>query len=144
MVTVHYRGDGPALSDLIGGQIEVYFSSLPAAIELIKAGKLRALAVTGDMRSDALLDVPTVAEFVSSYEASAFFGIGAPKNTPVEIIGRLNDAIKATIVDRKIQDRLADLGGTVLVLSPAEFGKLIAEETVKWSKVVRAANIRAQ
>ena len=120
------------------------FASLPASIEHIRAGKLRALAVTTATRSEALPDIPTVGEFVPGYEASAWFGVGAPKNTPAEIIDKLNKEINAGLADPKIKARLADLGGTVLAGSPADFGKLIAEETEKWGKVIRAANIKAE
>jgi len=144
MVHVPYRGGGPALTDLIAGQVQVYFSTPVASIEYIKAGRLRALAVTSATRWDALPDIPTVGEFVPGYEASAWWGIGAPRNTPVEVIDRLNEAINAGLADPKMKARLADLGGTLLALSPPDFGKLIAEETEKWGKVIRAANIKAE
>ena len=118
--------------------------SVPASIEYIRAGKLRALAVTTATRSEALPDIPTVGEFVPGYEASAWFGVGAPKNTPAEIVDKLNKEINAGLADPKIKARLADLGGTVLAGSPADFGKLIADETEKWAKVIRAANIKAE
>ena len=114
------------------------------SIEYVRAGKLRALAVTTASRSEALPDIPTVGEFVPGYEASGFFGVGAPKNTPTEIIDKLNKGINAGLAEPKIKARLADLGATVLALSPTAFGKLIAEETEKWAKVIRAANIKAQ
>ena len=117
---------------------------MPASIEYIRAGKLRALAVTTTTRSEALPDIPTMAEFLPDYEASAWFGIGAPKATPAEIVEKLNKEINAGLADPKIKARLADLGGDVLALSPAEFGKLIADETEKWSKVIRAANIKPE
>jgi tripartite-type tricarboxylate transporter receptor subunit TctC len=144
MVHVPYRGGAPGLTDLLGGQVQVYFANMPAAIEHIRAGKLRALAVTTATRSDALPDIPPVGEFVPGYEASGWFGVGAPKGTPAEIIDKLNREINAALVDPKIKARLADLGGDVLALSPADFGKLIAEETEKWGKVIRAANIKAE
>ena len=120
------------------------FAAMPSSIEYIRAGKLRALAVTTATRSEALPDIPTVGEFVPGYEASAWFGIGAPKNTPAEIIDKLNKEINAGLADPKIKARLADLGGTALAGSPADFGKLIADETEKWGKVIRAANIKAE
>ena len=134
---VPYRSAGPALTDLIGGQVQVMFDSLPASIEHIRTGRLRALAVTTATRLDALPDIPTVADFVPGYEASAVHGIGAPKNTPTEIVDRLNKEINAALADPKMVARLADLGLTVLPGSPADFGKLIAEETEKWGKVVK-------
>jgi len=143
MVHVPYRGGGPALTDLVGGQVQVYFASTVGSIEYIRTGRLRALAVTTATRSEALPDVPAVDEFVPSYEASAWFGVGAPKNTPSQIIDQLNEAINAGLADPKLKARLADLGGTPLVGSPADFGKLIAEETEKWAKVVKFAGIKA-
>jgi tripartite-type tricarboxylate transporter receptor subunit TctC len=138
MVHVPYRGGGPALTDLLGGQVQVIFASTVSSIEYVKTGRLRALAVTAATRSDALPDVPTVDEFVPGYEASAWFGIGAPKNTPSQIIDK-----NAGLSDPKIKARLADLGGTPLVGSPAEFGKFIADETEKWGKVVKFVGIKA-
>ena len=137
MVHVPYRGGAPALTDLLGGQVQVMFGTMPASIEHIRAGKLRALAVTTATRSEALPDIPTVGEFVPGYEASAWYGVGAPKNTPAEIVDKLNKEINAGLADPKIKARLADLGGTVLAGSPADFGKLIADETEKWGKVVK-------
>jgi tripartite-type tricarboxylate transporter receptor subunit TctC len=142
MVHVPYRGGAPAVTDLVGGQVQVMFIAMPAAIPHLKAGKLRALAVTTSMRSAVLPDIPTVGESVPGYEASVWFGVGAPKDTPAEIIGMLNEQINAALADPKIQARFADLGGTVLPGSPDEFGKLIAEETQKWGKVIRSANIK--
>jgi tripartite-type tricarboxylate transporter receptor subunit TctC len=142
MVHVPYRSGGPALTDLLGGQVQVYFASTVASIEYIRAGRLRALAVTTATRSDALPGIPTVGEFVPDYEASTWYGVGAPKATPAEIIDKLNKEINAGLADPKIKARLADFGGTPLVGSPADFGKLIADETEKWGKVVRAANIK--
>jgi tripartite-type tricarboxylate transporter receptor subunit TctC len=144
MVHVPYRGDAPALTDLIGGQVQVMFGSIPPSVEHIRAGKLRALAVTNATRSEALPDIPTVSDFVPGYEASAWYGIGAPRNTPAEIVDKLNKEINAALSDPKVKARLADLGGTVLSGSPADFGKLIADETEKWGKVIRAANIKPE
>jgi tripartite-type tricarboxylate transporter receptor subunit TctC len=141
MVHVPYRSN--PMPDLLGGQVQVMFSPIPASIEYIRAGTLRALAVTTATRSEALPHIPTIGEFVPGYEASAWSGIGAPKNTPAEIIDILNKTINASLTDPKVKARLADLGSTVLPLSPADFGKLIAEDTEKWAKVIRAANIKA-
>jgi tripartite-type tricarboxylate transporter receptor subunit TctC len=137
MIHVPYRGSGPALTDLLGGQVQVMFATMPSSIEYIRAGRLRALAVTTATRSEALPDVPTVGDFVPGYEASAAYGVGAPKNTPAEIVDRLNREINAGLADPKMKARLADLGGEVLAGSPADFGKLVAEETEKWAKVVK-------
>jgi tripartite-type tricarboxylate transporter receptor subunit TctC len=142
MVHVPYRGDAPALTDLIGGQVQVMFGNMPSSIEHIRAGKLRPLAVTTAARSEALPDLPPVGDFVPGYEASTWQGLGAPGNTPAEIVDKLNKEINAALSDPKIKARLADLGGTVLSGSPADFGRLIAEETEKWGKVIRAANIK--
>ena len=142
MVHVPYRGDAPALTDLIGGQVQVMFGNMPSSIEHIRAGKLRPLAVTTAARSEALPDLPPVGDFVPGYEASTWQGLGAPGNTPAEIVDKLNKEINAALSDPKIKARLADLGGTVLSGSPADFGKLIADETEKWGKVIRAANIK--
>jgi tripartite-type tricarboxylate transporter receptor subunit TctC len=144
LVHVPYRGAGPALVDLLAGQVQVMFAFMSSSIEYVRAGKLRALAVTTATRSDALPDIPTVGEFVPGYEASGWFGVGAPKATPAEIVDQLNKEINAGLADPKMKARLADLGGTVLAGSPADFGKLIAEETEKWGKVIRAANIKAE
>jgi tripartite-type tricarboxylate transporter receptor subunit TctC len=144
MVHVPYRGGGPALNDLLGGQVQVMFPTSIASIEHIRAGRLRALAVTTATRSEELPDIPTVAEFVPGYEASVWFGIGAPRTTPAEIVDKLNKEINAGLVDPKFNARLADLGGTVLAGSPADFGKLISDETEKWAKVIRAANIKPE
>jgi len=129
MVHVPYRGAAPALTDLLGGQVQVYFGPMPSSIEYIKTGRLRALAVTTATRSETLPDLPTVGEFVPGYEASTWFGVGAPKATPAEIVEKLNKEINAGLADPKIKARLADLGGGALALSPAEFSKLIADET---------------
>jgi tripartite-type tricarboxylate transporter receptor subunit TctC len=142
MVHVPYRGDAPALTDLIGGQVQVMFGNMPSSIEHIRAGKLRPLAVTTAARSEALPDLPPVGDFVPGYEASTWQGLGAPGNTPAEIVDKLNKEINAALSDPKIKARLADLGGTVLSGSPADFGRLIADETEKWGKVIRAANIK--
>ena len=144
MVHVPYRGGAPALTDLLGGQMHVYFGPMSGSIEYIKAGKLGALAVTTAMRSEALPDISTVAEFVPGYEASTWYGVAAPKNTPAEILHKLNKEITAGLADPKMKARLGDLGGTVLPGSSADFGKLIADETEKWAKVVRAANIKPE
>jgi tripartite-type tricarboxylate transporter receptor subunit TctC len=143
MVHLPYRGQGPALTDLLGGQVQVYFAATVGSIEYIRTGKLRALAVTAATRSDALPDIPTVGEFVPGYEASIWFGVGAPKATPAEVIGKLNKEINAALADPKMKARLAELGGTAFVGSPADFGKHIAEETEKWGKVIQALNIKA-
>jgi tripartite-type tricarboxylate transporter receptor subunit TctC len=144
MVTVHYRGDSPALTDLMGGQVQSYFSSVSAAAELIKAGKLRALGLTSAARSDVLPNVPAISEFVPGYEVNAVFGLGAPKATPAAIIDKLNAAVNEIISDEKMRARLADLGGTVLTLSSAKYRELIAEEIEKWARVIRAANIKLE
>jgi tripartite-type tricarboxylate transporter receptor subunit TctC len=143
MVHVPYRGTGPMLTDLIGGQVQIAFDPLPASIQHIRAGKLRALAVTTAMRSQLLPDLPVVADFVPGYEASGWFGVGARKNTPIEIIDKLNKEINAGLADPKVKARLGDLGGTVLMGSPADFAKLIVEETEKWGKVVKFAGVKA-
>jgi tripartite-type tricarboxylate transporter receptor subunit TctC len=127
MVHVPYRGGAPAIIDLLGGQVQVLFDPVSSSTEYIRAGKLRALAVTTATRSEAFPDVPTVADFVPGYEASAFFGIGAPKNTPADIIEKLNKEINAGLADPKLKARLADLGGTVIAGSPADFGRLLAD-----------------
>jgi tripartite-type tricarboxylate transporter receptor subunit TctC len=144
VVHVPYRGNAPALSDLLGGQVEFMFASAPSTIEYVKTGKLRALAVTTTKRSEALADVPTVAEFLPGFEASSWYGIGAPKNTPAEIVEKLNREVNAGLADAAMKARLVGLGGIAIAGSPADFGKLIADETEKWGKVVRAANIKAQ
>jgi tripartite-type tricarboxylate transporter receptor subunit TctC len=142
MVHVQYRGAPPALTDLLGGQVQVYFASSTISIEHIRAGKLRALAVTTAKRSEALPDIPTVGDFLPGYETSLWFGVGAPKNTPAEIIDKLNKEINAGLADPKIKAAVADMGGTVLTGSPADFGKLIADETEKWAKVVKFSGAR--
>jgi tripartite-type tricarboxylate transporter receptor subunit TctC len=140
---VPYRGGAPALTDLIGGQVQMSFSAIPTSIEYIKAGKVRALAVSTATRSEALPDLPTLGDFLPGFEASNWYGVGAPNNTPVEIVDKLNKEINAALADPKMKARLADLGGTVLPGSPAVFGKLIAEETEKWAKVIKFAGIKA-
>jgi tripartite-type tricarboxylate transporter receptor subunit TctC len=142
MVHVPYRGNGPAITDLLGGQVQVLFAGTLEAIEHIRAGRLRPLAVTDTTRLEALPDIPTVGEFVAGYEASAWLGLGAPKNTPTEFIEKLNNAINAGLADPKIKARLAEMGGILLAGSPADFGKFIAEETDKWGQVIRTANIK--
>jgi tripartite-type tricarboxylate transporter receptor subunit TctC len=144
MVDVTYRGIAPALSDLLGGQVQVSFPSILSSIQYIRAGQLRALAVVTATRSDALPDIPAMAEFVPGYEASSWYGVGAPKATPAEIIDKLNKEINAALADPKNKARLANLGGDVLVLSPADFSKLIADETEKWGKLIRTLNIKAE
>jgi tripartite-type tricarboxylate transporter receptor subunit TctC len=142
MLHVPYRGGAPALTDLMGGQVQVYFTPLPESISTIKGGKVRALAVTTATRSEALPDVPPVGDFVTGYEASVWFGVGAPKNTPAEIVEKLNKEINVGLADPKIKARLAELGGTLLAGSPADFGKLIADETEKWGKIVKFAGAK--
>jgi tripartite-type tricarboxylate transporter receptor subunit TctC len=144
MINVPYRGTAPALTGLLGGQVEVYFASVPASIEYIRAGKLRALAVTAATRWEALPDIPALGESLPGYEATLWSGVGVPKKTPTEIVEKLNKDINAALANPKLQARFADLGGTVLPGSPADFGKLIADETEKWGKVIRAANIEAE
>jgi len=141
-VHVPYKGAPQAITDLLGGQVQVLFEPLPASIQHIKSGKLRALAVTTARRSEALPDLPTVGEFVAGYEASGWNGVCAPRNTPAEIIEKLNMVINAGLADAKLKARLADLGATTLGGSSADFARLIAEETEKWGKVIRAGNIR--
>jgi tripartite-type tricarboxylate transporter receptor subunit TctC len=144
MLHVPYRGGVPALTDLMGGQVQVYFGPLPESISTIKGGKVRALAVTTAGRSEALPDVPTISESVPGFEANTWQGIGAPKDTPAGIVAKLNTEINAGLADPKIKARLTDLGGTVLALSPADFGKFIADQTEKWGNVIRALNIKAE
>ncbi|HEY3641341.1 MAG TPA: tripartite tricarboxylate transporter substrate binding protein [Xanthobacteraceae bacterium] len=144
MLHVPYRGSPLALTDLLSGQVHVMFDNLPSSIEHIRAGKLRALGVTTAARSELLPDVPTVGDFVPGYEASAAPGIGVPKNTPTEIVDKLNKEINAGLANPRIRARFADLGVMVVAGSPADFGKLIADETEKWGKVIRAGNIKAE
>ena len=141
---VPYRSAGPAITDLLGGQIQMTFTDMAASIEYIRAGRLRALAVTTAMRSEALPDIPTVSDFVPGFEGSQWVGVHAPKNTPSGFIDKLNVEINAGLADPKIKARLAGFGATALPGSPADFGKLVAEETQKWGKVIRTANIKAE
>jgi len=144
VANVPYRGGGAALfTDLLSGQVQVVFPALPAAIGYIRANRLRALAVTTTTRSDAMPDIPTVSDFLPGYEASSWNGVGAPKKTPAEIVDKLNKEINAALADPNMKARLAELGGMALAGSPADFGKLVADETEKWAKVIRAANIKA-
>jgi tripartite-type tricarboxylate transporter receptor subunit TctC len=136
MVHVPYRGGALALTDLIAGQVQVMFDNVPTSAEYIRAGKLRGLAVTSTARSEVLPDLPTVADVLPGYEASAWYGVGVPKNTPAEIIDRINKEINAILADPKSKARLADLGASLLPGSPADFGKVVADETEKWGKVV--------
>jgi tripartite-type tricarboxylate transporter receptor subunit TctC len=141
---VPYRGSAPMLTDLLGGQVQCAFDNLPASIEHIKAGRLRALAVTTSSRSEVLPHIPSLRELLPGYDASAFFGIAAPKATPIAVVGKLNEAVNAILADPKMVGRLAELGGAPLALSPATFGKLIVDETDKWGNVIKAANIKAE
>ena len=143
MVHVPYRGATPALADLFGGRVHVMFGTTPASIEYIRAGKLRPLAVTTATRWDGLPDIPAISDFVPGYEASGWFGLGAPRNTPAEIVDTLNREINAGLTDAKLKARLEGLGGTVLTGSAAAFGKLLADETEKWAKVVRFSGAKA-
>ena len=142
MVHVPFSGNSPALTALLGGQVDVSIASLPSSIEFIRTGKLRGLAVTSTKRVEALPDVPAVIESIPGYEVNAWYGVGAPKGTPAEIIDKLNREIGAALADPHLKARIADFGGTPVAQSPAEFGKFIADETEKWSKVIRAANIK--
>jgi tripartite-type tricarboxylate transporter receptor subunit TctC len=144
MLLVSYRGTAPAVTDLLGGQVQVMFLSPVGSIEYIKAGTLRALAVTTAKRSEALPEIPTVDEFVPGYETSQWYGVGVPKNTPTDIVDKLNREVNAALADPKMRARLADLGGTPLPGSSADFGKLIADETEKWGKVIKSAGIKPQ
>jgi tripartite-type tricarboxylate transporter receptor subunit TctC len=144
LVHVPYRGAAPALNDLLGGQVQVYFGPMPSSIGHIKAGTLRALAVTTATRSETMPDLPTIGDVLPGYEASTWYGIGAPRNTPAEIIERLNSEINAGLADPKMKARLAELGGTAFSGSPAAFGKFIADETEKWGKVVKFAGIKSE
>jgi tripartite-type tricarboxylate transporter receptor subunit TctC len=144
MIHVPYRGGAPALADLIGGQVQVMFSPLPESLSAIRAGQVRALGVASATRAEALPDVPTVAETMPGFEASTWQGIGAPKNTPPEIIERLNTEINTALADPKIKTKLADLGSTPSPMASADFKRLIVAETEKWAKVIRTANIKLQ
>jgi len=144
MVHVPYRGQAPAIADLLSGQVQVLFATSPASVEFVRTGKLRALAVTTAVRAEALPDLPTVGDFVPGYEASAWYGIGAPRNTPAEIVVTLNREINAALADAKIKARLIELGGTLSAGSPAAFGKFIADDAEKWAKVIKFAGVKAQ
>jgi tripartite-type tricarboxylate transporter receptor subunit TctC len=144
IVHVPYRGGAPALTDLLAGQVPVMFDNLPGSIEHIRTGKIRALGVTAGKRVPALPDVPAISETVPGYEASVWYGIAAPKGTPAETVATLNRAVNAVLAEPKVQARLAELGGEAMPMTPAEFGKLIGDETEKWRKVIRAANIKAE
>jgi tripartite-type tricarboxylate transporter receptor subunit TctC len=144
MVHVPHRGTAPALQSLLGGQVQVMFASMPSVLGYIRGGQLRALAVSIAKRSDVLPDLPTIGEFLPGFEASVFYGIGAPRNTPPEVIEKLNREINAGLADPTLKTRLTELGGTALPGSPADFGKLIVDETEKWAKVIKFANIKAE
>ena len=144
MVHVPYRGVAPALTDLISGQVQVMFAASGSSIGHIKAGRLRALAVTTATRSEELPDIPTVSEFLPGYEASNWYGIGAPRNTPVELIDKLNKEINAGLADPKLRARLVELGGAPMPMTPAELGKLIADDVAKWARVIQAANVKPE
>jgi tripartite-type tricarboxylate transporter receptor subunit TctC len=144
VVQVHYRGSGPALPDLISGQVDAMFDPIASSIAHIRAGKLRPLAVTTGTRLEVLPDVPTVGDFVPGYEASGWYGIAAPKNTPAEVVARLNAEVNAALVDSRMRALFADVGTDVLPGSPADFGKLLADDTERWGKVIRAANLKAE
>jgi tripartite-type tricarboxylate transporter receptor subunit TctC len=143
-LNVPYRGQAPELTDLLSGQVQIMFPLLSSAIEYIRTGKLRALAITTVTRLEALAEIPTVSEFVPGYEASTWIGVGAPKATPIEIVEKLNKEINAALADPKMRARFSDLGGTVLPGSPGDFSKLIADDIEKWGKVIRAANIKPE
>jgi tripartite-type tricarboxylate transporter receptor subunit TctC len=144
MIHVPYRGDGLSLADLISGQVQVMFGVMPASLGYIRAGKLRALAVTSATRQEVLPDVPTVSEFLPGFEARGWYGVVVPKATPVEIVGKLNQEINAALADPKMKKRLTELGVAVFAGSPADFGKFIADETEKWGKVIKSAGIKAE
>jgi tripartite-type tricarboxylate transporter receptor subunit TctC len=144
LIAVAYRGGAPAMLDLLAGQVQVEFAPMSEAIGNIRAGKIRALGITSAVRSAALPDLPTVGDFLAGYEATAWYGVGAPKGTPAEIVDKLNHEINAGLADATIKERLADLGGAPLPLTAAEFSKLIADETEKWAKVIRAANVKPE
>jgi len=143
LIHVPYRGDGPAMTDLIGGQVQIGFATMTASIGHIRAGRLRALAVTTARRSDALPELPSVSDFIPGYEASSWFGVAVPKGTPDAVIDALNRQINAGLADDRIKARIADMSGSALAGAPADFSRLIADETEKWGKVIRAANIKA-
>jgi tripartite-type tricarboxylate transporter receptor subunit TctC len=142
MVHVPYRGIALALTDLMGAQVQVIFSSMPSSIAYVRAGQLRALAVTSATRSQALPEVPTVGEFLQGYEATTWYGVGAPKNTPAKIVEKLNKEINAALAVPKVKARFAEIGTEPMMMTPAEFEKFVVAETEKWAKVIRAANIK--
>jgi tripartite-type tricarboxylate transporter receptor subunit TctC len=144
MVHVPYRGQGPALSDLLGGQVQVFFATTPGTRDFVRTGKLRALAVTSPTRAEGFSELPRVGDFVPGYEASQWYGIAAPKNTPVEVVDKLNREINAALSDSKMGAKLAEIGGEPLAGSPSEFGRLIAEETEKWGKVVKFTGLKPE
>ena len=144
MLDVPYRGLSPALTDLLGGQVQLVFSTVPAAIEYIKAGKLRPLAVTTATRSQALPDVPTVGDFLPRFESSQWYGVGAPKGTPADIVATLNNEVNAGLADPELKARIAELGGVPMVMTPSEFDNYIADETTKWAKVIKFAGIKVK
>jgi tripartite-type tricarboxylate transporter receptor subunit TctC len=144
LVHVPYRGTAPALSDLLAGQVQVLFDNIPGSIGHIRSGKVRALGVTGSKRVAAIPEVPTIGETVPGYDVSIWYGIAAPRGTPPEIVAKLNRAVNAVLADPKLQARLAELGGEPMPTTPAQFGKLVAEETERWGKLIRAANIKAE
>ena len=144
LVHVPYRGNGPAVTDLLGGQVQSLIASLPSSIEYVKAGKVRALAVTSAKRPETLPDVPAAIEFVPGYEVSSWYGIGVPRNTPGGVVAALNRGVNAGLGDAKTMARLAQEGGLSIAGTPADFGKLIADETEKWAKVITTANIKAE
>jgi len=144
MVHVPYRGQGPALTDLLGGQVQVLFATTPGTIDYIRTGQLRGLAVTTASRAEVLPDVPTVGDFVPGYEASQWYGLGAPRRTPAAIVDRLNREINAALADAGMKARFADLGGEPLAGSPADFSRLIAGETAKWANVVKFAGLKPE
>jgi tripartite-type tricarboxylate transporter receptor subunit TctC len=143
LVHVPFRGNGPALTAMLGGQVEVQFPSVASSLEYIRTGKLRGLAISGAMRSAVLPDLPTVGEFVPGYEITAWFGVGAPKGTPAEVIDKINSEITAGLADSKMKERLAGFADVPMPMTPTEFGKLISEETQKWAKVIKSAGIKA-
>jgi tripartite-type tricarboxylate transporter receptor subunit TctC len=144
MVHVPYRGQGPALTDLLGGQVQVLFATAPGTTDYIRTGRLRALAVTTSSQAEMLRDLPTVGDFVPGYEANQWYGIGAPQRTPAEIVDKLNKEINAVFANTAMQARFTDIGGEPLAGSPGEFGKLIADETEKWAKVIKSAGIKSE